>query len=171
MAQLVGYQAINPEPLEFTFQDDDDKVHKLSDFKGKVVLVNLWAPNCGPCVQELPSIHNLMHIFKPNELVILPICTHTQFKEPARSLFHIGNLDGLTLYFDHEASLAKSVKSRGIPVTLIVDQGGNLVGRLDGATAWDHYENVQLLNDMIKGKTKPLTFGQKIKAFFQKLLG
>lgn len=169
-AQLAGYQPISPEKtLEFTFQDKDGLEHSFDEFKGKIVLVNFWAPFCGPCVKELPSINRLAETFKPDELAILPICTSLEYKEQALSAIHLGDLSHLNLYFDHTQALKSALNARGIPLTIILDKEGKIIGRLDGATEWDHFENIELINDLVAGRgPQPRSWYDRIMGWVQK---
>lgn len=167
-AQLSNYQPLDPQALEINFEDEQGKKQTLEKFKGKVVLVNLWAPYCGPCVHELPSINRLREVFLPEELEIIPLCTSPLYKEQARSTFVIRDIDKLNLYFASNDQLIKSLNLRGIPVTLIIDKSGNLIGRLEGASEWDHHENIQLIDDIIKGKSEqPLNWYQRLLQLFK----
>jgi thiol-disulfide isomerase/thioredoxin len=170
-AQLTGYQTIAPEEVfDISFQDEHGQEHHLRDFKGKVILINFWATYCGPCLQEMPSINNLGETFKPDELVLLTICTDPKSKEQAKSIFHMGNYKHLPLFFDHQGALKNKLKARGIPLTLLLNEQHQIIGKLEGSTEWDHYENVQHINDLIAGKvvTAPPSFFDRIFKWFKR---
>lgn len=169
--QLAGYQDIHSDDVfDMPFIDKDGKEHSFKEFPGKIVLVNFWAPYCGPCLKEMPSINNLPDTFTSDELSVVTICTDVKFKDQAQSTFHLNDYKNLSLFFDHKNTLLSKVKARGIPLTLILNQERKIIGRLDGATEWDHYENLQLLSDLVAGKvfTKPPTFFEKLMAWFKK---
>jgi thiol-disulfide isomerase/thioredoxin len=173
-AQLSGYRVIEREALEMSVSDENGKEISIKDkqeFPGKIMLLNFWAPFCKPCITEMPSINNLSLSFSKDELSVVTVCLEpAKFKEQAKSAFHIGDYSNLKLYFDHESAIQKKINSRGIPVTLILDQNRNIIGRLDGATSWDHHENVKMLSDLVaeKESSKPVSLWEKITGIFVK---
>src|SRR5947207_6055960 len=72
---LAKFQlAKQPKPLpELAFNDANDKPLKLSDYKGKIVLLNFWATWCAPCVKEMPSLDRLQAEVDKDKFVVLPL--------------------------------------------------------------------------------------------------
>lgn len=166
-AQLAGYRALDPEPFSLTFKDDEGKDLSTDTYDAAILVINFWAPNCAPCVKEMPSLRNLQRTFDPKELTVLTICISDLFKEQARSLFHLQDFDPLPLLYTDQKILQEKLSVRGIPVTIVVNQKRQLIGRLDGATEWDHFEVVQFLDDLVKGKSSQAS---EPKAWYEKLM-
>ena len=70
----------------FQFKDSTGRTLDLNDFKGKFVLLNLWATWCGPCVEEMPSLDALQRDFSPQKLVVVAITEDHERSERGRGL-------------------------------------------------------------------------------------
>jgi peroxiredoxin len=121
---------------DFTIPDLEGKDVSLSDFRGKVVLLNFWATTCGPCKAEMPSLHDIYNEFKNRGLVVLAISVEAQEK-PVRVFISEKKYSFPVLldkerevYFDTYALL-------GLPVTIIVDRKGEMVDRIIGERQWN----------------------------------
>ena len=137
-AQLNGYKTFQPvDKIDFSFVDEKGISHKISDYKGKIVVLNFWATWCPPCVAEMPSLNNLAGTFPSQELVVLTLCKEKKLQEDAKKLFINKNLKNLTLYFDDEGAGAKAMIIKGLPTTFVLDRSGYLIGKLQGATEWE----------------------------------
>jgi thiol-disulfide isomerase/thioredoxin len=153
-AQLSGYQALQPdEKIDFQFTDAEGQPHRISDFKGKIVVLNFWAPWCPPCVMEMPSLNNLAETFPKEEVAVLTLCREKKHLQEAKEIFAHKNLKNLPLYFDEYEEGVRLLKVKGLPTTFILNRDGYLIGKLQGATEWDHYEVLDLIQAYIEGKT------------------
>ncbi len=170
-AQLSSYQSVQPaEKIDFEFTDPDGKNHKISDFKGKIIILNFWATWCPPCVAEMPSLNNLAETFPDQELVIIPLCQDIKLLEDAKRLYDNKKLSKLHLYFDKNSQGVKSLGVKGLPTTFILDRDGYLIGKLQGGTEWDHYEVLDLIQSYIEGKTPVISSRfDRIKKWFKHL--
>jgi thiol-disulfide isomerase/thioredoxin len=171
LAQLSGYQSMQPkEQIDFTFTDAEGKSHKISDYRGKIVVLNFWATWCAPCVAEMPSLNNLAETFPSDEVAVLTLCKEKKLLEDAKQLFTNRNLKSLPLYFDENAEGVTALGVKGLPTTFILNREGYLIGKLQGGTEWDHYEVLDLIQSYIEGKTPVITSGfDRIINWFQHL--
>ena len=124
----------------FTLPDLDGKPHKLSDYRGKVVLVNFWATWCPPCRREMPSMERLSQRLKDQPFVILAI---NQQEDPEQVFVFTGQLDPsptFPILFDRTSKTANAWGVLGLPASFIVDPQGRVVFRAMGGREFDHPE-------------------------------
>ncbi|MDX3893477.1 TlpA disulfide reductase family protein [Pusillimonas sp.] len=119
-----------------TFQDEAGKEMSLTAFRGKVVLLNIWATWCPPCREEMPSLDRLndKRGGENFEVVALSIDRDTALVKPFYEEFGIQALRG---YFDPSAQIPNTLRAPGVPTTLLIDQEGREIGRAMGPAAWD----------------------------------
>ena len=129
------------------FIDRDKKPVRLSDFKGKVVLLNVWATWCAPCRVEMPTLAKLQADNMGKAFKVLPLSVDTEDKFADVKSF-IDVQQPLEVYADQEFQAPQMYNISGMPVTLILDKSGREVARLDGEATWDTPE-VQALVDKL----------------------
>jgi thiol-disulfide isomerase/thioredoxin len=110
---------------DFTLSDLNGKPYKLSDLRGKVVLVNFWATWCTPCRREMPDLDKLNARFAPQELVVLSISDEEQTKVAP---FIASSGYRPTVLLDPGDTVHKEFHIEGIPKTYLFDRNGKLVG-------------------------------------------
>jgi len=126
-----------------TFHDLADKSEKkIADFKGKPVLVNLWATWCVPCVKELPALDKLA-ASNPNLQVVA--ISEDMEGEKVVLPFLKGKNVGLHPYHDGDNALMLALKEGGLPVSILYDKDGKEVWRLNGDLDWTGAKAKELL--------------------------
>ena len=122
---------------------------KLSDLKGKVVLLNFWATWCPPCREEIPSMMKLNSIMagKPFQMVAVSI---DEGGKPAIEAFFKESGFSLPTYLDESGASAKSYGITGVPESFIIDKQGVLVKKIIGGFSWDSPETVLFLEGLMK---------------------
>jgi thiol-disulfide isomerase/thioredoxin len=122
---------------------------KLSDLKGKVVLLNFWATWCPPCREEIPSMMKLNSFMtgKPFQMVAVSI---DEGGKPAIESFFKETGFSLPTYLDESGASAKSYGITGVPESFIIDKHGVLVKKIIGGFAWDSPEAVSFLEGLMK---------------------
>ncbi len=141
-----------PEAMEdVAFVDGSEKPVMLADFKGKTVLLNLWATWCAPCRHEMPALDRLQAKLgdKPFEVVALSL-DRAGLKASQEFLDEI-SAKNLKLYADPTTRASKPLKVIGMPTTILIDAKGREVGRLVGPAEWDTPEAVRLISSVIDG--------------------
>ena len=124
-------------PPDYTFYDGAGKAMKIADFKGKVVVVNLWATWCGPCKIEMPQLARLQAEYagKPVQVVAISI---DKAEALAEAKAFIASKAPLTFYNDPAAKLPWALKppAAGMPTTVIYGKDGFERGRVSGEADW-----------------------------------
>ena len=122
---------------DFVLEDIDGKKRRLSDLRGKVVLVNFWATWCPPCRREMPSIERVSRILKGPDFEVLAV----NVGENLDTVFSFtGTLDPVPTFpivFDRDSSVLKAWPVRGLPATFILDKQGRIVYRAVGGREFD----------------------------------
>ena len=121
---------------------------KLSDLKGKVVLLNFWASWCPPCREEIPSMMKLnsLMVGKPFQMVAISI---DEGGKPAVESYFKESGFSLPTYLDESGASAKSYGVTGVPESFIIDKQGVLVKKIIGGFAWDSPEAVSFLEGLM----------------------
>lgn len=147
LAHLQTFAA--PQPIaDIGFIDGDKKPMRLSDFKGKVVLLNVWATWCAPCRVEMPTLAKLQANNMGKALKVLPLSVDTEDKFADVKSF-IDVQQPLDVYADQEFQAPQKYNISGMPVTLILDKQGREVARLDGEASWDTPEVQALIDHLL----------------------
>ena len=135
---------------DFTLPDLDGKPVKLSDYRGKVVLVNFWATWCPPCRREMPSMERLSLRLKDQPFVILAV---NQQEEADQVFAFTGQLDPAPTFpilFDRNSTVSHAWNVLGLPASFIVDKQGRVVYRAMGGREFDHPEIEQTIRALLK---------------------
>lgn len=136
--QMRNLVVESPGPAPSTpFTNAAGKVFTLADFKGKAVVLNLWATWCGPCVQEMPTLAELARRSAGQRLVVIPISVD-RVEDRANALDFIAKRAPLHFYADPSYGLAFAFKPpiAGLPTTLLIDPSGRVRARLSGGADW-----------------------------------
>lgn len=143
-----------PRLPEIRFQDASGNVRSLADFRGRVVLLNLWATWCVPCRKEMPSLDRLQaQLGGPAfEVVALSIDKSPQ---AVREFYQQYGIRKLALYIDPSAEVTSTLRAVGIPTTLLVDGDGRERWRRVGPAEWDAPEEVARIREQIQAGARP----------------
>jgi thiol-disulfide isomerase/thioredoxin len=140
-----------PEALPaFTFQDADGRERTLADWRGKVVLLNLWATWCLPCRKEMPALDRLEATLGSERFQVVAISVDRTGLPGAKKFLAEANTASLALYADPSARLAATLRAAGLPATLLIDQEGREIGRLLGPAEWDGEDAKRLIQSAMR---------------------
>lgn len=123
-----------PAP-DFTFSGINGNMVSLSDYRGKVVLVNIWATWCPSCVDEMPSMENLYQKLKNEDFEILAVSIDSLGAEVVEPFMKKYKLTFPAL-MDSEGTLRIAYSTTGVPESFIIDKGGRLVKKIIGPLDW-----------------------------------
>ncbi len=114
--------------------------HHLSEWRGKVVLVNLWATWCAPCKEELPSLDRLQAELGGDTFAVLALSTDKGGPAQPKTFLAQEGLTHLAVYNDSSMGAITALKAEGLPTSVILDKQGREVARLIGPAKWDSPE-------------------------------
>lgn len=127
-----------PEALpEISFQDASGKTLTLADFKGKTVLLNLWATWCAPCREEMPSLDRLQQALGSDKFEVVALSLDRKGAEASQKFLDETKSTNLKLYVDSSAKQGTVLAIPGLPATILIDKEGREIGRLVGPAEWD----------------------------------
>ncbi len=113
---------------DFTYPDASGKPVSLSSFKGKVVLVDVWATWCGPCKGEIPSLKKLEEEMHGTDLVVMSVSVdEDKDKDKWLKMITDEKLGGVQLFASGWSKICKDYKITGIPRFMVFDKKGNVV--------------------------------------------
>jgi thiol-disulfide isomerase/thioredoxin len=134
--------AKTPEPMpEVVFYDANGARKTLADFRGKTILLNLWATWCVPCRQEMPALDRLQKETGSDRFEVVAINIDTSRLERPKALLNEIGVKNLAYYSDPKADiffqLKQTGKVMGLPTTFLIDPAGCQIGLMSGPAAWD----------------------------------
>ncbi len=132
---------------EITFLDGNKKIVKLSDYKGNLVLLNFWASWCAPCKEEMPSLDELKGNSELDNIKIFPINIGKDSLKKSEKFFKELNIKNLNVYFDNPKTLAKALKLRGVPTTILFDKDGQEFARVIGSIDFNNVEFIEWIKN------------------------
>ena len=136
LARLVN----EPSPTavaDVAFTDAQGARHTLSEFRGRYVLLNLWATWCGPCVKELPALAKLKSSLGTAKLDVVAVNVGRSSVSDTASFLSEHQASSLTAYLDTDIALMRVFGAYGLPLTVLIDPQGRLVAKALGPAEWD----------------------------------
>ena len=145
-----------PAP-EFAVADLEGDIVRLSDHRGHVVMVSIWATWCGPCRYEMPSMERLYNEFADEGLEILAVSidaetgTFDLFGRPGGDIQAFADSLGLTFPLLHDPSggIQQVYQTTGVPETFLVGRDGIIYKKVAGGTEWDAPDHQELIRRLL----------------------
>jgi thiol-disulfide isomerase/thioredoxin len=135
---------------EIRFVDAAERGLTLADFRGKIVLLNLWATWCAPCRHEMPSLDRLQAQLGGDDFIVLALSIDRAGLPAVRRFYEELGLQHLGIYVDAGGAGLRTLGVPGLPMTLLIDRAGREVARKMGAAEWDDPETVALIRQQIE---------------------
>ncbi|MDG1995296.1 MAG: TlpA disulfide reductase family protein [Emcibacteraceae bacterium] len=139
-----------PKPVTLSkFQDAQENEVSFADFKDKVILVNLWATWCAPCIKEMPDLNELQKSLGGDNFEVVLLSENQDGIESSLKFLADNNISHLSTYLDTNRGVARSLKSNALPTSFLINAEGLEVGRLIGPAEWNSGDSKALINYFI----------------------
>lgn len=141
--------ATQPTPApDYAFYDSAGKAVKIADLKGKVVVMNIWATWCAPCVAEMPTLAKLQAAYVGKGVEVVAVSIDSPEAATKARLFIARNAP-LDFYHDREMKLPFRINAPGAPTTVIYGRDGLEKARLSGEADWAGAEARALIDKVL----------------------
>ncbi|MCG7981464.1 MAG: TlpA family protein disulfide reductase [Candidatus Thiodiazotropha lotti] len=134
-------------PAKIELNDLNEVQHKLSEAKGKVVLINFWASWCPPCIEEMPSLIRLVEQLKTDDLQVLAVNVNENRNRVARIASKLGF--NFPVLLDATKSVAKDWRIKVYPSSFLIDKQGFLRFKAIGPVEWDSEESITQVHQLL----------------------
>ena len=120
---------------DFVLQDTEGRTHRLSDYRGKPVIINFWTTWCPPCREEIPSMNRAWHLLEEDGIALLAI--NMGEDEDTIFIFSADYPADFPMLMDREGKVIAEWPVKGLPTTYVVAPDGTLAYRAIGSREWD----------------------------------
>ncbi|HJV62201.1 MAG TPA: TlpA disulfide reductase family protein [Albitalea sp.] len=146
---------------EATLQGLNGNARRLSEFRGRPLIINVWASWCGPCRAETASLERLAWVDTPRRATIIGISTDDD-AQAARAWLKRSNAT-LSHFIDRRLEMEHMLGADKLPLTVLVDADGRVVRKVYGAQQWDSPQARELIEQAFRATSGPRA-GQATKA-------
>jgi thiol-disulfide isomerase/thioredoxin len=133
---FVMHESPKPVPT-IAFEDEQGRPRSLADFRGKVVLLNIWATWCVPCRKEMPALDRLEGALGGQTFEVVALSIDRGGMNVVCKFFAEIGIRNLAMYLDTSGKAPRELGTVGLPTTLVIDRDGREIGRLIGPAEWD----------------------------------
>ncbi len=141
-----------PKPMPgLAFTDPAGRVRHISDWRGTVVLLNLWATWCAPCKQEMPTLERLAGTLDAGRLAVIALSVDRGSFEAPQAYFTQQHFRHLTLAHDAGGKALSLLGAEGLPLSVIIDRDGREIARKLGPAEWDTGEAARFITQAATG--------------------
>jgi thiol-disulfide isomerase/thioredoxin len=149
-ANFVLHQS--PKPVgAVAFEDDQGRAQHIADFRGKVVLLNVWATWCGPCREEMPALDRLQAILGGPDFEVVALSIDWKGVDAVRKFYAEVGVRNLPIHLDRQGNSTRQLATVGVPTTLLLDREGRELGRISGPAEWDSSSIAEFLKSVVLG--------------------
>ena len=133
-----------------SFFNDAGKETSLKDFKGKIILLNIWSTSCAQCVIELPMLDRLQKDMGGVKFQVIALSSDLEPLPVLRRFWVNRGIKHLKIFYDPQAKFSRAANVKGLPTTFLIDENGREMGRLRGITEWDGPKMKAQIRDLIR---------------------
>jgi len=134
---------------ELQFKHGSGRAVSISQWRGKVVLLNLWATWCAPCRKEMPDLNALQVELGGPDFEVVAVSIDRQGVPASKKFLDQVGVKSLALYVDETGKISRDLRATGLPVTLLIGKDGTIIGRLLGPAHWASPEAKALIKQAI----------------------
>lgn len=153
MRQFTELKPVRPAPWK-TMKDEAGKRVDPATLVGKIVLLNLWATWCAPCVHEMPSLDKLKASIADPRFELIALSIDREGVAKVKPFYEKLGLKSLAIRLDDGNANFRAFAVRGLPTTYLIDHAGNLVGYLEGPADWNSPQARALIQYYLDRATK-----------------
>jgi thiol-disulfide isomerase/thioredoxin len=139
---------------DLSFEDADGKPKKLSDWRGKTVLLNLWATWCVPCRKEMPALDALQTRLGGKDFEVVAVNIDTRDSDKPRHFLKEANLTRLGYFSDQKAKVFQDLKNigraLGMPTSVLIDAQGCEIATIAGPAEWGSDDAIKLIKAAVQ---------------------
>ena len=146
----AGIQELKQEAPDFTIKGHDGNMMSLKDFRGKVVILHLWATWCKPCKEEFPAFEKLYQGLKGKDAAFLPISIDAKANKDEVDAFARGLGATFPVFLARDGNVTDRYWAWGVPVTYFLDRNGWIIGRAMGPRNWASSEVKGFIDSLLK---------------------
>jgi thiol-disulfide isomerase/thioredoxin len=136
----------------FTFAKADGASTDLNAWKGRVVLLNLWATWCAPCRKEMPDIANLQKLLGNKDFEVVALSVDMKGKDASQAFLKDVGADNLAIYTDTAMNSMSALQAVGLPASILIDRQGREAARRLGPAEWSSPDAVNLIRALMEEK-------------------
>lgn len=137
------------------FEDEGGRKRTLDEYRGRILLLNLWATWCGPCREEMPSLDRLQRKLAGASFEVVALSIDAGGAAAVRRFYDEIGIRALSVFVDPSTRAAASLGIVGIPATLLIDREGREIGRRVGPAQWDGPEAVRSISGYLAASANP----------------
>ncbi|MGQ0749139.1 MAG: TlpA family protein disulfide reductase [Betaproteobacteria bacterium] len=130
---------------DVTFTDGEGRSMRLSNFRGKTILLNVWATWCAPCRKEMPALERLQARLGGPGFQVVAVSIDRGGAVAVKSFYEELAIEELRIYVDTTIQVSSNLNAIGLPTTLLIDAQGREIGRKVGPAEWDSPEVVKMI--------------------------
>lgn len=137
------------KPPSFSFTTAEGARQTLADYRGKGVLLNVWATWCVPCIAEMPALDDFAASTRKSGIVVLPVSIDTRGLPAVRKFYESHRIENLPILLDPNGEVLQALGIAGIPASFIVDREGRIAGHVEGPVRWDAPEAIASIQALV----------------------
>jgi thiol-disulfide isomerase/thioredoxin len=142
-------KADRPAVADLAFKDATGAERKLSEWKGRVVLLNLWATWCAPCRKEMPTLADVQKQLGGPDFEVIALSLDLKGMEASQKFLTESGAGNLAAYTDQSTKALADLQGIGLPLTVLIDRQGREIGRLIGPAEWNSLEAMEKIKAAI----------------------
>jgi thiol-disulfide isomerase/thioredoxin len=149
LGQFVPAPQPAPAPA-ITLTEVSGETTDLADFRGKLVLINLWATWCEPCLREMPSLERLQSRLG-NRIAVLAVSEDRGGSKAVEPFIAKLGLKSVRIYLDPKSTVGHAFDVEGLPTSFLIDRAGKVLGKVEGAAEWDSPKFLGVIEPFLGG--------------------
>lgn len=147
-------------PNSDSFADGSGRTLKISDFRGKVVLLSFWASYCGPCKHEMGALDRLQAMLGGTDFIVVPISVDGSGISSTYADYGVSHLG---IYRELSDDFPLSMGVRAIPTNIMLGRDGRMIRFSEGPTEWDSPQTIEMVKSLIASSPMPVAAAEPSK--------